>query len=166
MTEPKLEISPATETDLGGILALMADNQQSRGGMLAAELPRDRVLEMMSGMPQVVARRAGRVVGFLMATTRELNGDLAVIRAMFSVYPGSPNAYVYGPICVDQSERGRGLAAAMFSELRRLEPGREGVLFIRSDNEASLVAHQKMGMREVARFTLGAADFAVFSYIG
>jgi hypothetical protein len=29
-------------------------------------------------------------------------------------------------------ERGKGLAQAMFEELRRLLPGREGILFIRS----------------------------------
>jgi hypothetical protein len=54
----------------------------------------------------------------------------------------------------------------MFMELRRLEPGREGVLFIRRDNEASLRAHARMDMREVAGFQFKGFDFAVFSYRG
>jgi predicted GNAT family acetyltransferase len=50
--------------------------------------------------------------------------------------------------------------------LRRLEPGREGVLFIRRDNPASLRAHAKMGMREVADFVFEGRDFVVLSYVG
>ena len=45
-------------------------------------------------------------------------------------------------------------------------PGREGVLFIRRDNAASLKAHARMGMREVAGFTHGGAAFTVLSYLG
>lgn len=166
MTEPQETIGKATAADLEGILALQAANQMARGGMLSAELPRSRIAEMMRGMPLIVARRGGRVTGFLMTSTRTLNAELPVVRAMFQAYAGAADAYVYGPICVDPAERGKGLAAAMFSALRRLEPGREGVLFIRSDNEASLSAHQRMGMREVGKFELNGADFAVFSYLG
>jgi predicted GNAT superfamily acetyltransferase len=166
MAETQAEIGKAKEADLTGILELQAANQIARGGSLSAELPRSRVEAMMRGMPLVVARRDGRVIGFLMTTTREMNAELPVVRAMFQAYAGASDAYVYGPICVDQMERGKGLAAAMFSQLRNLQPGREGVLFIRSDNEASLLAHRRMGMDEVARFDLDGIDFAVFSYVG
>jgi len=95
-----------------------------------------------------------------------MNEDVPVIRAMLDAYPGSPGAYVYGPICVSEEERGKGLAQAMFAELRRLEPGREGILFIRSDNSASLRAHTKMGMREVATFMMNGIEHVVLSYVG
>lgn len=95
-----------------------------------------------------------------------MNADIPVIRAMLAAYPGTADAYVYGPICVSVEERGKGLAQAMFEELRRLQPGREGILFIRRDNTASLRAHAKMGMREVAEFEFGGNQFAVFSYFG
>ena len=54
----------------------------------------------------------------------------------------------------------------MFAELRRLVPAREGVLFIRRNNAASLRAHKKMGMEEVAGFALGGNEFTVLAYIG
>ncbi len=54
----------------------------------------------------------------------------------------------------------------MFAALRAHLPGREGILFIRRDNEASVRAHAKMGMREIARFEYGGAEFVVLSYIG
>jgi predicted GNAT family acetyltransferase len=95
-----------------------------------------------------------------------MNDDIPIIRAMLEAYPGTADAYVYGPICVKEEERGKGLAQAMFTELRRLERGREGILFIRRDNPASLRAHRKMGMREVAGFVLGGIDYVVLSYVG
>jgi hypothetical protein len=45
-----------------------------------------------------------------------------------------------------------------------LLPGREGILFIRRDNPASLRAHAKMGMQEVAGFVFNANDYVVLSY--
>jgi predicted GNAT family acetyltransferase len=63
-------------------------------------------------------------------------------------------------------ERGMGLAQAMFAALQRLLPGREGVLFIRRDNPASLRAHAKMGMHEVAGFLFEGNDYVVLSYVG
>jgi predicted GNAT family acetyltransferase len=67
---------------------------------------------------------------------------------------------------VAEEARGLGLAAAMFAALRARLPGREGVLFIRRDNAASLRAHKKMGMREVAGFAHGGAEMAVLAYVG
>jgi predicted GNAT superfamily acetyltransferase len=159
-------VSKATDADLDGILALQASNQIDRGGTLSASLSRSRVSAMMHEMPLIVARREERITGFLMTTTREMNADLPIVQAMFKAYLGAPDAYVYGPVCVDAEERGKRLARVMFEELRALEPGREGILFIRSDNEASLRAHIRMGMREVAGFQFSGFDFSVFSFIG
>ena len=83
---------------------------------------------------------------------------------MLRAYPGAaPDAYVYGPVCVAEEARGRRLAAAMFAALRARLPRREGVLFIRRDNAASLRAHERMGMREVAGSALGGAETAVLA---
>ena len=149
---------------MDGILALQAANQPERGGSLSASLPYSRIAAMMREMPLIVARSDHRITGFLMTSSREINVDVPIIMAMLAAYPGSTDAYIYGPVCVAAEERGRGLAHAMFSELRRLEPAREGILFIRHDNAASLSAHAKMGMRVVADFEFGETKFAVLSY--
>ena len=54
----------------------------------------------------------------------------------------------------------------MFEELRRMQPGREGVLFIKASNEPSLRAHRKMGMREVAEYVFNGVPLVVFAYEG
>ena len=96
-------------------------------------------------------------------------GALAVIDGPVTIGAGTiirPGAYLYGPICVAESERGRGLAARLFTALRKELRGREGILFIRRDNAASLGAHAKMGMREVAEFHHGGIAHVVLSYVG
>jgi predicted GNAT superfamily acetyltransferase len=163
---PGVEIGRATEADLDGIMELQAANQPDRGGMLSASVSRTYVAQMIRGRPLIVARRSGQVVAFLMNSTREMNDDVPIIRAMLDAYPGTTDSYVYGPICVKEEERGKSLAQIMFTELRRLEPGREGILFIRRDNPASLRAHVKMGMREVAGFAFDGKDYVVLSYVG
>ena len=52
----------------------------------------------------------------------------------------------------------------MFAELRKLLPGREGILFIRTDNIASLRAHQKIGMRAAAAFEHDGDAFLALAY--
>jgi GNAT superfamily N-acetyltransferase len=82
-------------------------------------------------MPVIVAKE-GRARGRLpdLGLARGVRGR-AVVAAMLRAYPGAaPDAYVYGPVCVAEEARGRGLAGAMFAALRARLPGREGVLFI------------------------------------
>jgi L-amino acid N-acyltransferase YncA len=160
------DIGLAAEDDIEGILELQDRNQPDRGGTLSARFPRAWFEAAIAAMPVVVARREGRVVGYLVSSPLAAYADVPVVQAMLAAYGGAPGAYVYGPIWVEEAERGRGLAGAMFAELRARLPGREGVLFIRRDNAASLKAHARMGMREVAEFTHGGAAFAVLSYVG
>lgn len=162
----EMDIGRATEADLDDIVELQAENQPEHGGTLSANFPRARIMEMMNEMPLIVARHGGRITAFLMSSTRSMNEDVPVIRAMLNAYPGTADAYVYGPVCVSSEERGKGLAQAMYRELRRLAPGREGILFIQRSNQPSLRAHEKMGMREVAGFVFNGNDYAVFSCFG
>src|SRR5262249_43917930 len=99
MTELEVEIDRASAADLDGIVELQAANQTDRGGSLSASMPRSRIAEMMSEMPLIVARRGGRIVGFLMTGTRAMVADVPIVAAMFAAYPGASDAYVYGPIC-------------------------------------------------------------------
>jgi predicted GNAT superfamily acetyltransferase len=166
VNDNEIDIGRASEDDLDGILELQAANQADRGGTLSASMPRSRIAETMREIPLIVARRGVCIVGFLMTWSREMTADIPIINAMLASYPGASDAYVYGPICVAAEERGNGLAQAMFSELRRLIPAREGILFIRQNNLISLRAHEKMGIKEVGSFVFGGSEFFVLSYIG
>ena len=153
MTIVGYEIALATSADIDGILELQEENLSHRGGMLSVALSREWFERTLSEMPIIVTRKEGRIVGFLVSSSFAAFAKVPVIEAMLRAYPGDDGAYIYGPICVAHSERGRGLAPRMFAALQTQLSGREGILFIRRDNAASLKAHLKMGIQEVGEFT-------------
>lgn len=157
-------VARAAGADVDGIVALSRANEAEAGGTLTGRRSHATVAAALARLPSIVARRGDRLVGFLLTADKAAPDLPPVVRAMLAAYPGAPDAYIYGPICVDASARGDGVAAAMVAEIKRLLPGREGVLFIRRDNVASLRAHAKLGMREVAGFVHAGAAFAVFAY--
>ncbi len=161
-----VEIDTLRAGDIDGVLALQEANQAEYGGSLSARMPQAFFAAALDGMPVIVARRGDRVVGFLVSGPKHPLPDAPVVRGMLRAWPGGEDAYVYGPVCVAAGERGRGLAAAMAALLRARLPGREGVLFIRSDNAASLRAHAKIGMRQVASFEHAGATMLVLTYAG
>jgi L-amino acid N-acyltransferase YncA len=158
-------IARATRADIDGILDLQEQNLPEHGGTLSARLPRAWFEAALDDLPIIVACRDDRVLGYLVSASRGAVAGVPVIAAMLRAYPGAEDAYVYGPVCVAVEERGRGLAAAMFAALRAELPGREGILFIRTDNVASLRAHARMGMRLVAEFEHEGAALVALAYI-
>lgn len=165
MSFDSVVVEPANLADVDGILKLAKANDVEHGGALTGHLDRKAVTAKIGQIPNIVARKDGKIVGFLLIT--EKTGSLMPMeRKMLEVYSGESDAYVYGPVCVDACMRGHGLAEKMFAELRRLLPGREGILFIKADNETSLRAHRNMGIREVAAFTQEGVKFLVFAFPG
>ena len=164
MTYAMPEITVATRDDIPGILDLQEQNLLERGGLLSVRFPGAFIAAALDDLPQIVARRDGKIVGYLLAGARRLYAQTPIVQTMFRAYPGSRDAYVYGPICVAESERGHGLAGALFAKLREQAPGRECVGFVRRDNAASLRAHLAMGMKDVASFIHDGAAHAVLSF--
>jgi L-amino acid N-acyltransferase YncA len=160
------EITVATREDIPGILDLQQRNLRSNGGALSVPFSRCWFEVAITDMPIIVARREKRVVGYLVSTPLAAQTHSPIIQAMLRAFPGSPGAYNYGPVCVAETERGRGLAGAMFQALRERLPARQGVTFIRRDNAVSLKVHSKMGMQEVAEFTQDGAAYVVVAYVG
>jgi hypothetical protein len=165
LTDAEYSICRALPADVAGIMMLAEENHADRGGALTGTLRREAVAQTIGMLPNVVARRNETVVGFVLAWEKTCFKH-PVVEAMLEAYPGSPNAYVYGPVCVAVSERGKGLANAMFRKLCDLLPSREGILFINASNEPSLRAHRKMGMRMTGRFMHAGRTFLIFAYGG
>ena len=154
------EIRTAVAADIPELIALQADNQITRGGALSIEFPATWFAEVIRQMPIVVARREGRLVGFLVSSAKEATQHLPLSQAKFEAYP-SCTAFNSGPLCVAATERGHGLAAKLFETQRLLLPGREGIAFIRRDNSASRAAHVTCRFREVANFRHSGVDYLV-----
>ena len=160
------EIALARRDDIAGMLELQEQNLRERGGTLSVRFTREWFEAALGDMPVIVARKVGRVVGYLVSSSPAAQAHLPIIDAMLRAYPAAPDAYLYGPICVAESERGQDLPAALMSALGVRLPGRQGITFIRRDNVRSMRAHAKIGMRQVAEFIHDDAAIVVVVYPG
>jgi predicted GNAT family acetyltransferase len=160
-------IKTAATSDIEGIIKLQSANQVSQGGTLSGQMNKEQIQEMMADMPQIVAVIDNEIEGFLLTTSKEKQQqqNIPIVNAMLLSYSGTEDSYIYGPICVSRDQRGKGLAQLMFKELLKQLPHREGILFIRDDNDPSLRAHEKMGMKKVSSFTFNNAGFEVYAYL-
>ena len=166
MTTAGIEIALATADDIAGILDLQERNLRKNGGALSVPLRREWLDDAVGKMPIVVARRRRQIVGYVVSSSLKDQSADPILDGMLRTYPGSPGSYVYGPICVAESERGQGVARAMFEELRAQLRGREGFTFIRADNAVSRKVHAGMGMREAATFSVDGVGYVVVAYMG
>ncbi|MGY3489111.1 hypothetical protein ACVW1C_006994 [Bradyrhizobium sp. USDA 4011] len=159
-----IETRLATSSDAEAISALLTANTGDRGNMLLGQWPREVIeTRIARGQSIVIATGdKGRLLGALL-TSEEGFGEAPPVQAMLKAWPGSPDAYVYGPVCVAQDARGLGVLKALYARLQATFPGREAILFIREDNPRSLKAHLRLGMRAVARYDFGGKVFVVLS---
>lgn len=158
-----IETRLASAEDLEAVAALIVENSAARGGTLTGEWSLGRIEGWFArGDAIVVAHEGGRLVGTLLTGEKGTAAGPAVA-AMLEAYSGEPSAYVYGPVCIDAGERGRGVLAALHAEARRHHAGREAVLFIREDNPRSLRAHLRLGMSVVGEFPFAGQRHLVLS---
>ena len=158
------EIALATPDDIPGIIALQEPNAPDNGGSLAVRRTAEWFKHAMLEMPIIVARRDGRIIGYLVSTSLAAKSDVGIIQAMLRRFSAPPNCYLYGPVCISKTERGKGLARILYEELRARLPDRTGLTFVRADNSSSLRAHRKMGMQELGMFTNEGTDYVAFGY--
>ena len=158
-----IETRPATIEDAEPISALLTANAPDRGGALYGDWPIGVVTKWIEGgTPVVVAIDGPKLLGVLF-TSEKAQASTPPVVAMLKAWPGSADAYVYGPVCVDQAARGLGVLEAMVADALARLPGREAILFINAGNARSLKAHARLGMVQVANFTLGEQAFIVLS---
>lgn len=160
------EISLATPDDIPGVLTLQEANLPDNGGSLSVRQKPDWFKHAVLEKSLLVCRRSGKVVGYVLGTSLAAKEDIPIIQAMLRTFPAPPDCYLYGPICVDETERGNGLAGMMFKELQTYMPSRACMTFVRADNEKSLRAHQKMGMRELGAFVNESERYIALLYSG
>ena len=160
------DIALATPDDVPGILTLQEPNLVERGGGLSVRQNADWFRRAIFEKSVVVCRSDNKVVGYVLGTSLAAKAHIPIVQAMLRVFPAPPNCYLYGPVCVAESERGKGLAAALFKELQAHMNGRPAMTFIRADNVTSLRAHRKIGMRDLGTFMSEDVLYIALAYMG
>jgi hypothetical protein len=171
------------ETDYPGILALQEANlfdnlsvEARSDGFLSARFSREQFARMHSDVAVMVVDDAVRIAGYLCASGIEFNRQFPLLAEMIGCYrevsfQGRPLAdqktFVYGPVCVDRTLRGRGLLRGLYQGLREEVAGRfdVGVAFIAKDNARSLAAHvDGLGMHRVGEFAFKGRHYWILAF--
>ena len=166
-----MEIGRAGPEDYAGILALQAANylgkltaEERKEGFLSAEFTLSQIAAMAEDLGIMVVREDTRIVGYLCAHRVDMVPLPPVVEAMLrccttAAYRGRALAdarlFVYGPVCLSRSHRGRGVLRQLFGVLRdRLTRRFEyAVTLVAIDNPHSLRAHTAgLGMDEITQF--------------
>jgi L-amino acid N-acyltransferase YncA len=161
-----IEIRRATHKDSVGISSLLITNSSERGGALYGDWSIGVVEKWITSDAMIaVAIDGSKLLGVLF-TSEKAQASAAPVLAMLSAWSGAVDAYVYGPICVDEAARGQGVVERLFAYVAAELSGREAILFIKANNLRSLRAHSRLGMTQVAHFELCGEVFVVLSSEG
>lgn len=153
----------ATADDAEAVGKLLAANSPAMGGSLTGDWSPQIVARWLSrGGTIIVAHDGPTLLGALLADEKA-HATGSVVRRMIEIYPGADMAYVYGPVCIAESGRGKGVLGALYRAARRIFANREAILFIRADNARSLRAHEKLGMQVVGEFDADNVHYLVLS---
>lgn len=147
------QLTLPTRENVVAITALLQANQASSGGALTGDFPAEKVTRMLEqGSPVISAWEGDQLQGVLFTAPASAAESVPVLAAMRAAWPGRADDYLYGPVCIAQGARGKGVLPQLYAVLRQQLPGRAAVLFITEDNSASRRAHERLGMQAVAEF--------------
>jgi ribosomal protein S18 acetylase RimI-like enzyme len=144
--------------------------ERAEQGFVQGRFDDDKLALMEAGTGIYVVEQDGQIAGAALtaAASSELDEGPPRLTREAAVRAGlaSDRFYLYGPVVVDPSFRGRGvvrrLLQAVDADLGELFD--HGVLFVEQSNHKSLAVHRHLGMREVAEFAMADRRYTVFSF--
>src|SRR5260221_436388 len=107
MPDTDLVTRLATAPDIDAVVALLQANEVPAGGALTGHFDHATVAAMLTDMPAIVARRGAHLAGVVLLGSRAAASRVPILVAMLAAYRGDDDAYLYGPVCVAASDRGR-----------------------------------------------------------
>lgn len=183
MTASKFEVATACASDFDQVVtlqkanALLALPEDARGdGFLSSDFTAEHFEQMAQSVDLVVAREAGKVIGFLCASTLDFNRNMPLPAAMMQRFPHlkirSRNfdevlSYITGPVCVEKSYRGQGVFEALYNKLFDATAMNYDVAlaFIATSNPRSLKAHEKVNMNVIDQFDFGGREYYIVARV-
>lgn len=154
--------------NLGSVLT----RSEKSDGFLSAGFEPDEFKALNDDLCVVVCAASKEVLGFLVASTTEFNKAFPLPRTMIeryrdSIFEGrtldSYRSYISGPVCVERTERGKGIFEGMYGKLFDLLPAEYelAVTLVANDNPRSMNAHQKVGFNPVSQFMFNGRTFNI-----
>jgi predicted GNAT superfamily acetyltransferase len=158
-----------TEADLLGILELQSENHleqisSTEEGFVTVKHDLQLLKKMNELAPHVIAKVGEKVVAYVLAMTQASKEDIPILIPMFEqfnalTFRSKPlylwNYLVVGQVCVGKNFRGQGIFEKMYAYYKTTYEKEFdfAVTEIAINNPRSIRAHQKLGFKEIHRFT-------------
>jgi GNAT superfamily N-acetyltransferase len=182
---PKYCVREGTAADIPGVLALQArylwanlNEEERKAGFVTTPFTPEQIETVIADYRglYVAIGQGGAVVGYAYGAAWQYWAQWPMFQHMIGrmhlyTFEGrhcdTDNSYQYGPICVDKSMRGQGVAEALFEAVRRgfAERYPIGLTFINKVNELSMAFHiRKLGLVVVDEFDFNEKNYATLGY--
>jgi ribosomal protein S18 acetylase RimI-like enzyme len=172
-----------TESELQGILGLqkknllgeLSEEEKSEQGFVTARHNLDQLKLMHALEPHVIAKDGEKVIGYILAMTKESRDLVPVLVPMFEQFDrliyvekllSAYHYMVIGQICVDKAHRGQGIFDGMYERYRDAFSDRYdfAITEIAISNTRSLRAHQRIGFEIIHKFNDATQDWAIVAW--
>jgi ribosomal protein S18 acetylase RimI-like enzyme len=177
--EPQIKLTETAE-ELQGILDLqrinllseISEKESADQGFVTVRHSMEQLKLMHTIEPHVIAKDGDKVIGYILAMTKESRDLVPVLVPMFEQFDRlnfgekllSDHDYlVIGQICVDKSYRGQGIFDKMYELYRSTFASRYdfAITEIALSNFRSLKAHQRVGFRTIHEFDDTTQNWAI-----
>lgn len=173
----------SSDRHLEGILALQRrflartspKEQQAQEGFVFVEHTLPLLRRMAARSPQAIALVGEQVVGYCLSLHLSLRDEVPSLGPMFEqfdrcVYRQRPlrdyRFIVGGQTCVDRDQRGQGLMARLYDQVRVSLPFPCDlcVTEVATRNQVSMRAHERMGFEPMFTYSDGREDWVVVAW--
>lgn len=145
-------------------------------GFLTGHFTAARFAEIAQSLALIVADDGGTPGGFMCATQTQDARSRPIIAALLAACAtiefqdklfGRWRTFIYGPVCVAEAYRGRGVLKGLFAALKPEVTHRfeVGVGFVDQANPGSLRAHvQGLGMKVAGQFNFNGRGYHIIAF--
>jgi hypothetical protein len=183
MKNSEIQVDRAASGDFDDILYLQKKyyvgnltDEQRQEGFLSAEFSLSQITAMAEDLGIFVARVRGHFAGYVGTSRIDLLPRPPILDAMTTFMDGvcmkskklsDMNLFIYGPACIDEPYRGKGVLRDLFGVMNfsMKESFDGGVAFISSDNPRSYGAHVKgLDMEDLGTFNFGGSSYHLVGF--
>jgi ribosomal protein S18 acetylase RimI-like enzyme len=172
LTETEAELQGILDLQRVNLLSEISEVEKSEQGFVTVKHSLEQLKWMHTLESHVIAKDGQKVIGYILAMTKESRDLVPVLVPMFeqfdclifrekllSVY----DYMVIGQICVDKGYRGQGIFDNMYDLYRNSFSSRYDLAIteIAVSNRRSLKAHQRVGFQVIHEFSDSTQDWAI-----
>ena len=173
-------IKASTSDHLKGISTLQArnlkqvlsENTALKEGFVTMDYGLPLLARMNSYEPQIIAVDNEAVVGYALATVRQLKNEIPLLTPMFDLIErleyqerkiSDYRFYVMGQVCIEKSYRGKGVFKKLYDKHKEVFSKNYDLCIteVSRRNPRSIRAHEKVGFQTIHRYTDHMDDWLV-----